>query len=54
MSVTDERNSDLAGTFHITSTWKKSENTYKLIFNMDSRIMWGAKWIKYVKVAGCP
>lgn len=39
MSVADERNSDLAGTFHITSTWKKSENTYKLIFNMDSRNM---------------
>ena len=31
-------NSDLAGTFHVTSTWKKVENGRKLIFNMDSRI----------------
>lgn len=30
-------NQDLAGRFHITSTWKKSDN-WKLIFNMDSRI----------------
>ena len=30
-------NQDLAGRFHITSTWKKSDK-WKLIFNMDSRI----------------
>lgn len=31
-------NSDLAGTFHITSTWKNTAGEWKLIFNMDSRI----------------
>ena len=31
-------NSDLAGTFHITSTWEKQEDGWRLIFNMDSRI----------------
>lgn len=30
-------NSDLAGRFHITSTWQRSDS-WKLIFNMDSRI----------------
>ena len=30
-------NQDLAGRFHITSTWKKGDK-WKLIFNMDSRI----------------
>ncbi|MBQ8569626.1 MAG: nuclear transport factor 2 family protein [Oscillospiraceae bacterium] len=31
-------NSDLAGIFHVTSTWKKTADTWKIIFNMDSRI----------------
>lgn len=31
-------NADLAGLFHVTSTWKKSENEWRLVFNMDSRI----------------
>ena len=37
--VADERNRDLAGKFHITSTWKKTDDSWKLIFNMDQRIM---------------
>ncbi len=37
--VADERNRDLAGKFHITSTWKKTNEAWKLIFNMDQRIM---------------
>lgn len=32
-------NADLAGLFHVTSTWKKSENEWRLVFNMDSRIV---------------
>lgn len=36
--VADERNKDLEGKFHITSTWKKKGGAWKLIFNMDSRI----------------
>ena len=31
-------NSDLSGTFHITSTWKNMDGAWKLVFNMDSRI----------------
>lgn len=37
--VSDVRNKDLEGRFHITSTWKCVENIWKLIFNMDSRIL---------------
>ena len=33
-----EQDKDFEGTFHITSTWKKYEDQWKLIFNMDSRI----------------
>ncbi len=33
----NEKNKDLEGTFHITSTWKRTGDTWKLIFNMDSR-----------------
>lgn len=36
--VSDPKNKDLAGKFHITSTWKKVEDNWKLVFNMDSRI----------------
>ncbi|MBQ8176695.1 MAG: nuclear transport factor 2 family protein [Oscillospiraceae bacterium] len=32
-------NSDLAGTFHVTSTWEKRSGEWVLVFNMDSRIM---------------
>ena len=34
-----EKNADLAGLFHITSTWKKLNEKWTLIFNMDSRII---------------
>lgn len=37
--VADRRNADLEGKFHITSTWKKVSDRWKLIFNMDSRIL---------------
>ncbi|MBQ7955690.1 MAG: nuclear transport factor 2 family protein [Lachnospiraceae bacterium] len=37
-TVADERNKDLEGTFHITSTWKKTGDEWKLVFNMDSRV----------------
>lgn len=37
--VEHNENSDLASKFHITSTWTKKENIWKLIFNMDSRIL---------------
>ncbi len=29
---------DLAGRFHVTSTWQRHEDNWKLIFNMDSLI----------------
>lgn len=32
-------NVDLAGKFHVTSTWVKRSGEWKLVFNMDSRIM---------------
>lgn len=32
-------NSDLAGMFHVTSTWEKRNGEWVLVFNMDSRIM---------------
>ncbi len=37
--VADEKNKDLAGTFHITSTWAKKSGQWKLVFNMDSRVV---------------
>ncbi len=36
--VSDRKNKDLEGKFHITSTWKNMNGVWKLIFNMDSRI----------------
>lgn len=35
--VEDTKNIDLQGQFYITSTWKKIDGDWKLIFNMDSR-----------------
>ena len=32
-------NADLAGMFHVTSTWENHGSKWALIFNMDSRIM---------------
>lgn len=37
--VSDSQNADLAGLFHITSTWEKENDEWKLVFNMDSRII---------------
>lgn len=39
ITVADQRNADLEGLFHISSTWKKQDGSWKLIFNMDSRII---------------
>ncbi len=39
LTVSDKKNVDLEGVFHITSTWKKSLDKWKLVFNMDSRII---------------
>lgn len=33
------RDADLAGKFHVTSTWVKRDSEWALVFNMDSRIM---------------
>lgn len=38
IEVANRRNADLEGLFHITSSWKMMDGTWKLIFNMDSRI----------------
>ena len=38
IKVADRKNADLEGLFHITSTWKKMGDNWKLVFNMDSRI----------------
>ncbi|MBQ5318176.1 MAG: nuclear transport factor 2 family protein [Oscillospiraceae bacterium] len=32
-------NEDLAGTFHVTSTWEKLNGEWVLVFNMDSRVV---------------
>lgn len=32
-------NADLAGIFHVTSTWENRNGKWALVFNMDSRIM---------------
>lgn len=37
-AVSEERNADLAGVFHITSTWRKNGEGWRLVFNMDSRV----------------
>lgn len=31
-------NADMAGLFHVTSTWKRQSGGWKLVFNMDQRI----------------
>ena len=30
---------DMAGKFHVASVWKKTDGKWRLVFNMDSRIM---------------
>lgn len=39
VEVNDENNSDLAGIFHVTTTWKKHENNWRVVFNMDQRVL---------------
>lgn len=39
ITVADAKNADLEGLFYITSTWKMIAGVWKLIFNMDSRII---------------
>ena len=38
LTVENPANADLAGTFHITTTWQQFGETWKAIFNMDQRI----------------
>lgn len=38
MEVENERNRDLEGTFHITTTWHIKDGEWKVVFNMDQRI----------------
>ncbi|MGN0655593.1 MAG: hypothetical protein ACI4KR_02260 [Ruminiclostridium sp.] len=33
------KNSDLAGTFHITTTWSCTDEGWKVVFNMDQRVL---------------
>ena len=35
-TVNNEANRDLAGTFHISTTWKRFGEKFKVVFNMDS------------------
>ena len=39
LEVNDDKNMDLAGTFQVTSTWRNIEGKWKLVFNMDQRIV---------------
>lgn len=39
VEVEQEENRDLAGLFHVTTTWKCTDNVWKAVFNMDQRIM---------------
>lgn len=38
LEVNNEENLDLAGKFHITTTWKFIEGSWKVVYNMDQRI----------------
>ena len=38
MEALNEENRDLAGTFHITTTWKWTDEGWKVVFNMDQRV----------------
>lgn len=39
IAVAERRNADLEGVFHIASTWKRIGDAWKLIFNMDARVV---------------
>lgn len=34
----NEENKDLAGAFHVTTTWKCINESWKVVFNMDQRV----------------
>lgn len=38
VEVKDEANRDMAGLFHVTTTWKKIDSIWKVVYNMDQRI----------------
>ena len=38
-TVNNEANKDLAGTFHISTTWKRFGEDFKVVFNMDSALL---------------
>lgn len=38
IEVENEENKDLAGTFHVTTTWKCMDGVWKVVFNMDQRV----------------
>lgn len=37
-TFTDAKESDLYGVFYVTSLWKRQNDVWQLIFNMDSRL----------------
>lgn len=39
LEVNQEENQDLAGAFHITTTWKRMDGVWKVVFNMDQRVL---------------
>lgn len=39
LEVNNSENYDLAGKFHITTTWNKSAGKWIVVFNMDQRII---------------
>ena len=39
LEVSNSENYDLAGKFHITTTWNKSAGKWIVVFNMDQRII---------------
>lgn len=39
LEVNSEENKDLVGTFHITTTWKCTDDIWKVVFNMDQRVL---------------
>lgn len=38
-TASTSENADLAGIFHVTSTWEKRGGKWNLVFNMDSRVV---------------
>lgn len=38
-TVNNEENKDFAGTFHISTTWKRFGEKFKVIFNMDRALL---------------